>query len=216
MKPAQWLLDLLYPPKCVFCGRVLKKTEQDLCRKCRFALPEAEQSVKRGAYYSECFAVYYYEQFVADSIRRFKFHGMQQYAGAYGRQLAMLLLRRRVEFDVLSWVPVSEKRRRERGYDQAMLLAQSAAKELGVECVRTLCKIKNNHPQSSQPNAAARHANVMNVYRAVEPERFAGQRVLLIDDVIATGATLSECSHTLRTAGAASVVCAALAAARIL
>ena len=201
MKPVQWLLDLLYPPKCVFCGRLLKKTEQDLCRKCRFALPEAEQSVKRGAYYSECFAV---------------FHGMQQYAGAYGRQLAMLLLRKRVEFDVLSWVPVSEKRRRERGYDQAMLLAQSAAKELGVECVRTLRKIKNNHPQSSQPNAAARHANVMNVYRAVEPERFAGKRVLLIDDVIATGATLSECSHTLRTAGAASVVCAALAAARIL
>ena len=60
MKPVQWLLDLLYPSKCVFCGRLLKKTEQDLCRKCRSALPEAEQSVKRGAYYSECFAVYYY------------------------------------------------------------------------------------------------------------------------------------------------------------
>lgn len=215
MKPVQWLLELLYPPKCVFCGRLLKKTEQDICRKCRFALPEAEQSVKHGAYYDECFVVYYYEEFVAESIRRFKFGGMQQYAGAYGRQLAMLLLRRRVGFDVLSWVPVSDKRRRERGYDQTLLLAQSVAAELGAPCVRTLRKVKNNRPQSSQPDAAARHANVLNAYQAVEPGRFAGKRVLLIDDVITTGATLSECSHTLRTAGAASVVCATLAAARI-
>lgn len=216
MKLGRWVLELLYPPKCVFCGRLLKKTEQDLCGKCRFALPETEQSVKRGSYYIECFAVYYYEEFVADSIRRFKFGGMQQYAEAYGRRIALLLLRRRVTFDVLSWVPVSEKRRRERGYDQTLLIAQSVAAELGVQCVRTLCKIRNNQPQSSQVDAAARHANVINAYRAVDAERYFGKRVLLIDDVITTGATLSECSHTLRTAGAASVVCATLAAARIL
>lgn len=216
MRLIQWLLELLYPPKCVFCGKLLKKTEQDLCRKCRYALPEAEQSLKRGSYYTECFSVYYYEEFVADSVRRFKFGGMQQYAGAYGRLIAMRLMQKRVSFDVLSWVPVSDKRCRERGYDQTMLLAECVAAELGVQCVRTLRKVKHNPPQSRQPDAAARHANVINAYCAVDAERFIGRRVLLIDDVITTGATLSECSHTLRSAGASTVVCATLAAARIL
>ena len=141
---------------------------------------------------------------------------MQQYAGAYGRLIAMRLMQKRVSFDVLSWVPVSDKRRRERGYDQTMLLAECVAAELGVQCVRTLRKIKHNPPQSRQPDAAARHANVINAYRAVDAEQFIGRRVLLIDDVITTGATLSECSHTLRSAGASTVVCATLAAARIL
>ncbi len=215
MKLLRWLTELLYPPKCVFCRRLLRPEEQELCAHCRTSLPEAEQCVKRGAYYSACISVYYYEEAVADSVRRFKFRGMRQYAAAYGRLIAMQLLRRRVEFDVLSWVPVSDKRRRERGYDQTLLIAQSAAAELGVPCVQTLKKVLNNPPQSLQPDAAARRANVINAYRAVEPERFCGKRVLLIDDVISTGATLSECSHTLRRAGAASVVGATLAAARL-
>lgn len=215
MRLLQWMLELLYPPKCVFCGRLLRKPEQDLCGKCRSALPEAEQSVRRGAYYTECHALYYYEENVAESVRRFKFSGMQHYAGAYGRLIAMRLLRERVSFDVLSWVPVSDRRRRKRGYDQTFLIAQSVAAELGVPCVRTLRKIRHNQPQSLQPDAAARHANVIGAYRAETPETVQGKHVLLIDDVITTGATLTECSYTLRTAGAASVVCAVLAAARI-
>ena len=64
-------------------------------------------------------------------------------------------------------------------------------------------------------DAAARHANVMGVYRAVAPERFADKRVLLIDDIITTGSTLSECSFVLREAGAADVQCATVAATQL-
>ena len=76
----------------------------------------------------------------------------------------------------------------------------------------TLEKIRDNPAQSTMKDAAARHANVMGVYRAVMPERFAGRRVLLIDDIITTGATLSECSFVLLNAGAAEVLCATVAA----
>lgn len=214
MKLFAWLLDLIYPPKCAFCRKLLKKDETDLCGKCRTELPEVKGSIKRGESYRQCWPVYYYEGNVAESVRRFKFSGMQQYARVYGRLIAMVLLRNRVEFDVLTWVPISRKRLKERGYEQAELIAKTVAAELGTTCVQTLKKVRDNPPQSLQKTAANRRGNVLNAYQAVRPERFSGKRVLLIDDIVTTGATLSECSKTLRMAGAEQVECATLAAAQ--
>lgn len=211
MKLFAWLLDLIYPPKCTFCGKLLSKNETEICGKCRRDLPEVTGSIKRGEFFRQCWSVYYYEDFVADSIRRFKFSGMQQYAQVYGRLIAMTLLRNKVSFDVLTWVPISRKRRRKRGYEQTYLIAKTVAAELGAACVQTLKKVRDNPPQSVQKSAANRRGNVLNAYHAVHPERFSGKRVLLIDDIITTGATLSECSKTLRMAGAEQVECATLA-----
>lgn len=205
MKLLTWLLDLLYPPKCVFCGRLLAENETDLCGRCRRELPTAEREIKRGEFFTGCTCVYYYENAVRQSVLRFKFRSMRQYADAYGRLLAMRLLPEREAYDLLTWVPVSAKRRRQRGYDQA---------ELGLPCERTLQKIRHNPAQSKQSGAAARKANVLGVYRAVRPERIKEKRILLIDDVITTGATLTECSKVLRLAGAKEISCAALAAVR--
>ena len=214
MKLLSWILDLIYPPKCAFCGKLLRKDETDLCGKCRRTLPEISGPIKRGENFRQCWSVYDYEGAVVDSIHRFKFGGMQQYAQVYGRLIAMMLLRCKVEFDVLTWVPISKKRRRKRGYEQTLLIAKTVAAELGCDCVQTLKKVKDNPPQSLQKSAANRRGNVLNAYQAVHPERFSGKRVLLIDDIITTGATLGECSKTLRMAGAAQVECATLAAAQ--
>lgn len=214
MKLLQCLLDLLYPPKCVFCGKILDTAQTDLCRKCRAALPETAASVRQGKHFEICLSLCYYENAVAESVRRYKFRGMSHYADAYGRLLAMMLLRERVTFDLVSWVPISEKRARERGYDQTHLLAEAVTKELGAPCVQTLRKHRHNPAQSTMKNAQDRKNNVRDAYRAVEPKRFCGKRVLLLDDVITTGATLSECSRVLKNAGAASVICATLAATR--
>ncbi len=207
-----WLLDLIYPPKCAFCGKLLGKDESDLCGRCRKNLPEVSGSIKRGEAFRQCWSVYYYEGAVVDSIHRFKFGGMQQYAQVYGRLIAMALLRSKVEFDVLTWVPISRKRRRKRGYEQTYLIAKTVAAELGCACVPTLKKAVDKPPQFTKKGAAERRANVLNVFQAVHPERFCGKRVLLIDDIITTGATLGECSKILRIAGAAQVECATLAA----
>lgn len=199
------LLDLLYPPKCVFCRRLLRPEEHDVCARCAHELEPIPAPLRRGQFYTECYAVYPYEGVVAESLRRFKFSGQSQYAASFGRMLAPLL--RTAPFEILSWVPVSAKRRRSRGYDQTELLAHAVAKELELPCTQTLQKIRHNPAQSSQRDAAARRANVLGAYRAVSPERFAGRSVLLIDDILTTGATLSECSRVLLTAGASSVVC---------
>lgn len=212
MKAVTWLLDLLYPPRCVFCRKLLRSDETDVCKKCRSRLPQIDGTFKRGKFFTQCCSVYEYRDEAADSLKRYKFGGLRHYAAAYGRLLAMCILRERLEFDVLTWAPISKKRRRARGYDQSRLLAEAVARELGVQCVQTLEKIRDNPAQSTMKDAAARHANVMGVYRAVMPERFASRRVLLIDDIITTGATLSECSFVLLNAGAAEVLCATVAA----
>ena len=108
-------------------------------------------------------------------------------------------------------MPVSEKRRKQRGYDQAMLLAMAAALSLDDVAVETLKKCKDTPAQSSLECAEQRRTNVVDAYEIVDPELVAGQRVLLIDDIITTGATLEEASRTLKNAGAASVVAAAVA-----
>ena len=94
------------------------------------------------------------------------------------------------------------------------LLASAAALELGEVAVETLRKGRNTEAQSGLDDDAARRANVLGAYTAVDAELVEGKRVLLIDDVITTGATISECARILRTVGAGEVVCATLARAR--
>ena len=112
---------------------------------------------------------------------------------------------------MITWTPVSEKRLRQRGYDQAMLLAMAAALALDDVAVETLKKCRDTPAQSSLENADQRRSNVVGVYEIVDPELIAGKRVLLIDDIITTGSTLEEASNTLMKAGAASVMAAAVA-----
>ena len=112
----------------------------------------------------------------------------------------------------MTWVPVSERRLRQRGYGQARLLAESACRRWDTKPVALLRKVADNPAQSGLTEAAARRANVLGVYEAL-PEA-AGKRVLLIDDICTTGATLTECVRVLKDGGAESVACAAVALTR--
>ena len=214
MRLIQWLLNLLYPPKCVFCTGLLTDEETDLCGHCRRSIPRLEQPVKRGSFFEECHSLYHYENEVAEAVKRFKFRGREHYAACFGSLMAMELLRRNVEFDYITWAPVSRRRRRKRGYDQGQLLAKRIAQELQVPWGRALEKVRDNPPQSTRTDTAARQGNVINVYRAVDAESWKGKRVLVVDDVITSGATLSECCRVLKTAGADSLVCCSFAAAK--
>lgn len=158
--------------------------------------------------------MWYYKDTVRNSIQRYKFGGRRHYGEAYGRILAMKLVQTGFSReDVLTFVPIAPLRRLRRGYDQVELLAQSVGKELDVLPCRTLRKIRNTPPQSGIRDAARRRANVLGAYKAVTPEQFRGKRVVLLDDVITTGATASECARVLLTAGAKEVFFAAIAAA---
>lgn len=214
MRIIDTILDLFFPPKCVLCRRILEKEETDLCHSCRAEISECGRSKTAIPFIESWLALWYYEGKVRESLLRYKFGGHRGYAKVYGRLLAMKLMRDNPDgFDILTYTPISRRRKFRRGYDQVLLLAEAVADEMGTEVVPTLKKIRHNPPQSGIGDAAHRRANVMGVYKAVDPARFTGKRILLLDDIITTGATASECARVLLTAGAKEVICAAIAAA---
>lgn len=207
------LLNLLFPPKCVLCRRLLEPQETDLCHNCRKTAPEFKFPKKNISFVAGWTAVWYYKEQVRHSLHRFKFYNARSNAQAYGRLLAMRLLQEdRADFDILTWVPLSPLRRFQRGYDQGQLLAQAVGKALNRPVTSTLRKWRHTPPQSNIKDSSARRANVLGAYRVVSPELIRGKRILLLDDIITTGATVSECARVLLTAGAKEIRCAAVAA----
>ncbi len=205
------VLDFLFPPKCMFCRRILAVGQRGCCSICEQKLIQ-ELPPRQGINFTTCYAPMIYEGTGRDALIRFKFRNRPGYATALGKIMADCIRENLSgQYDIITWVPVSEKRLKQRGYDQAMLLAMAAALALNDVAVETLKKRKDTPAQSSLDGADQRRNNVIDAYEIVDPELVAGQRVLLIDDIITTGATLEEASRTLKRAGAASVAAAAVA-----
>ena len=207
------LLEWLFPRKCILCRKFLGRDETDLCRECRVDQPEYRYGKKKVPHTADLTAVWMYEGQVRQSLHRYKFGGARHYAEAYGRLLAMRILRDLPEAEVITWVPVSRKRKRERGYDQVELLAEAVSAELSIPCEALLEKFRDNRANSGLKTPAERRANVLGVYKVPEGADIRGKRVLLLDDIVTTGATASECARVLLTAGAKEVLFAAVAAA---
>ena len=208
------IFHLLFPEKCILCGKVLDKAETDLCHTCRVEAPECPVRKQKRSFLDSWVAIWYYKGYIRSSILRYKFRRARHYAHGYGRLLAMKLQQEHPEgFDLLTWVPISPIRRLTRGYDQVELLAKVVGEELGMEPVRTLRKIRHNRPQARIHGSAQRRANVLGVYRIVDASLVRDKRVLLLDDIITTGATAGEAARVLLTAGAEEVHCGCIAAA---
>ncbi len=211
--PLQVVLNLLYPPKCMVCGRLL--ATPDLCPDCAALLeaallPEAVR-LEGGIV---CAAAFYYDEPLRDVILRYKFHGRAHYSPTLGRYLARAAqMQLPGSFDLVTWAPVSRRRRRQRGYDQGELLARAVAEAWNIPA-QPLLKKSRHTPRQSSLNARERRANAAGAYAPVNHQPLTGQRVLLVDDIVTTGSTLLTCAGVLQQQGA-EVLCAALAAERL-
>ena len=215
MKLFETILNLLFPPKCPFCGKVLDKV--GICPECEAELPWTKDSetLREESGGLRCAAPLWYEGAVREGILRYKFQGASAAAEAFGELVARCAAEQfSGEFDTVTWVPLSRKRLRKRGYDQVELLARAVCRHWDTEPVRLLVKSVDNPPQSHLTEPAARRANVLGVYEVPEVEQVRGRRILLLDDICTSGATLTECIRELKAAGAENVVCCTVAFAR--
>ena len=204
------ILDILFPPRCVFCRRITDG--ETVCGACRASLPTCERLLRGGEFYESCAASFYYKDAVRRSLLRFKFSGKRGYASTYADYLADTVKERyQDDFDIISWAPLGKKRLRKRGYDQSRLLCEETAKILGRTATPVLQKIVDTPAQSGLKGIERRRANVLDAYAAYPGFDAKGKRILLVDDILTTGSTLSECARTLLMADADSVICAVLA-----
>jgi competence protein ComFC len=210
------LADLFYPERCVGCEL---RASDVLCRACFDALPYVGSTVCGRCGLSTAFATPLCEEcknvdFGFDSARApLKYDGVGKkivhalkyrgYKRVVDRLAAPLMLQVTgdARFDAVVPVPLHRSRRRKRGFNQAELLAGSVAGRLRAPVSGTLEAVRSTRDQI-ELSAAQRRANVVGAYKAKGPLR---GRILLVDDVFTTGATLHACAETLLRAGAREI-----------
>jgi len=210
------LLDLIFPPRCVFCGGLLKDGTDETCLRCRQTLPYTmanDVAEIEGDNFSRAVSAFVYENYAADSIYRFKSRGCRQYAKTFAKYLVLAIEHyyREESFDLLVSVPMTKKKLAERGYDQAKLIAERLGSEIGVPYLpNALAKIKETAKQQNLSRDERKY-NLAGVFEVVKANEIDGKSILLIDDVFTTGATVEECSYALIANGAERVCVATVA-----
>jgi ComF family protein len=169
------------------------------CGPCRLGL--------RGFDAAYCFGAY--EGVLRDLIHLFKYSGMRPLAGPLGGLLGAALPREE-RFEVVVPVPLHWRRRWSRGFNQSDLLARATARRSGLPLCRAVRRARATEVQAGLSHSRRRR-NVADAFRVTAPEKIAGRRVLLVDDVMTTGATAGACAAALKRAGARSVALLALA-----
>lgn len=215
MKLTRMLTDLLFPPRCPFCRAVLE--EEAICPDCQERLPwlTGSQARRKPEHITLCASALSYEGAVRGCIRRYKFRRRRGYARLLGPLAAQCAHDHLPQpFDLVSWPPLSAKGLRRRGFDQSRLLARAVAADRGMAETPLFQKRGSAAQQSRLKGSAARRANVLGAFSLSDPALVLGKSVLLVDDVVTTGATLSECARVLLTAGAKEVCAVTLASAR--
>jgi ComF family protein len=221
------LLDALYPLECAGCGgsgkiicdRCAQESPRLVPPYCRVCAAYSETELCQacapsGRHFDGARSPYRYEGSIRDAILALKYGGIKAAAPQLGDMLAEYLKENPLPGDVVAPVPMHESRRRERGYNQAELLARRAAGRCGISYrADLLARTRKVDPQAGMTNAASRATNVAGSVVVLRPSETHGRRIILVDDVATTGSTLNACAAALKEAGAASVWCLTLAVA---
>lgn len=217
-------LDVVFPPVCANCRRVgwmlcpdclaqMPRVPDDICARCgRFTHLDAERSP--GRICDQCRATppvlsmmrapLRYDEPVSTLIHRFKYEGYF----ALGGPLARFLIEDSPAWapypDIILPIPIHDRRRRRRGYNQSELLARPLAEHMGIPFQSSaIRRIRHTKPQVGL-GPQERHENVRDAFRSDETA-VRGRHVLLVDDVLTTGATLTAAAESLLASGATSV-----------
>lgn len=222
----QSLLDLLFPPRCVICRRAdadwfcaacrskIDKIPPPLCDRCGRPLNTrvCPHCQKFPLQIDGMRAMAFFEGNLRQAIHAFKYNHRPELARVLGSMLSDHLSTCPLPVDAIAPVPLHKSRQDARGYNQSLLLASALSAQHHLPCWDdAIARVRATESQV-ELGAAERHANVQDAFAA--NGRVAGARLLLIDDVCTTGATLNACSVALKQRGAKSVWGLALARGR--
>jgi competence protein ComFC len=207
-------VNLLYPLHCLGCAEALEAmNEFHLCDDCIAsikynAMPPFQLEPPKVLAYSACL----YEGILKELIHRFKYKGGTVLSKIFSRIMTDYVNENPeiADADLITTVPLHKKRLEMRGFNQSLLLAAGMTKALNLPLTNTLKKIRKTKYQNELLKNE-RHINLKGAFAPLDKIHMAGKRVLLIDDVMTTGATLTECARALFEGGAKEVRCFTLA-----
>ena len=211
---SNWLnsiLNLFYPRVCAACGESLLKNEETVCLKCRYTLPRTDYELYPDNPLAQAFygrapihavtACYFFAKSgkVQHLIHQLKYKGNKEAGVFLGQQLGESIKDAPLfqGIDVIIPVPLHPKRERKRGYNQALVIAQGISEVTGLPvATKNLLRAVYNETQTRK-SAEERYHNVQGIFEVRCADELKGKHVLLVDDVLTTGATLESCAHQL-------------------
>ena len=233
----RYAADLMFPPKCIYCGKLLKpETRPFICENCMDNIPCEHNNCAKcggklnmidgrpvcttcrtaGRYFDASLASADYDGAVREAVAEFKFRYRMYMSASLAYFLADKLKQlgiNKENIDYVTGVPCDIARTKQRGFDSAGLLAKETAAALGIPYkTGVLEKIHSTRSQRGL-DANERAKNVKGAYKAAKPDDIKGKSILLVDDIITTGSTITETSRILKRSGAKYVFAATVAKA---
>lgn len=224
------LSKTLFPPLCNVCGGKLNDDEVHLCDNCMAQLPVTNNwhvahnnvydRISKEARLTAAVSLFHYEagDNYTNIILNAKFRNQRKLAYEMGRTMARYIRNSEViqNVDYIIPLPLHPSRKRWRGYNQSDYIAQGLADELSKEVLKgVVIRHKRSKAQSNLKSTKNRHENVKEVFSVKNKQLLEKKRILLVDDVITTGATMASCAKAIRKAAPTSeIICAALSSTK--
>ena len=222
----KFILDFIYRKRCLLCNDILTNKSQNICKQCEEEISPAydipifpvimRPKGKITSYIKTAASPFYYSGSIRDGILGLKFKKRTGNAKYFAGFLKSTLIHNDLEIsDAIIPVPLSKKRFKKREYNQSELLANELCLITGIPVYNdVLFKIKDTKPNMTLKSAVERRANVKDAYIVKNPEKIKGLKLLLLDDIITTGATIKECAKLLHKAEAGEINCVSIARSR--
>lgn len=212
------VLDVIFPKKCALCKEPVSSGSGYLCTGCQQELPVMKHVCAirdLPVYEGKTLSVYCalrYTGMVKKGIVSMKYGDRPQVADFLGDQLYEVLAESRLfahrfaDFDCIIPVPATEDKIRMRGYNQAELIAKQVARRAGLPVLNGVLIKNANVASQSTMDLAARQKSVAGIYEAGDSSSIQGRRLILVDDILTTGATAIACAKILYQSGADQVI----------
>jgi ComF family protein len=222
------LLNLFFPNVCCTCGKNLVKNEEMMCFLCRSELPKVNYTDPNKNELKDRFAgklniefafaaLNFYKSGITQRLlHQLKYKNRPEIGAFFGRMLGQQVVNSGIAqmVDLIYPVPLHPKKERRRGYNQSYFIAQGISETTGIAVIaNNLQRTKHSESQTGK-SRASRWESVKDAFTVRQPEKISARSILLVDDIVTTGATIEACGHQLLEANAKKISVAALAVAK--
>lgn len=211
------VIEVIYPFKeeCLICNASTEDSSL-LCKNCLNKIKFCKESyfVKKNDTRYDCFCLAYYSNIVTELVLRLKYKHDYQCGEALAQLMSNIIINNKMQVDFITFVPCTEKTLKKRGYNQSKLLAKNIGNILNIKILDCLLKVKDTKDQIGL-SEEMRWFNLKDSYKLNDNKEVFGKKIILVDDVLTTGATTFLCAEQLIAGKASSVIVLTAAKSKI-